>query len=161
MGKLVTAEVFWSRVDFRGPDDCAIYVGPGQVTKSGHIRISVAGVKTYSHRYALRLVNGYWPDCALHRCDVPACANPRHLYDSDNLQNIRDREARNRRTPYLPKRPHHWSSRLTQQDIDELIEARAVGIRAAVLAQEFDVSQETVRSVWRRAAKETPTVAAA
>jgi hypothetical protein len=82
MVRLVTPEIFWSRVDFRGPDDCALYIGPGQVTKSGHIRISVEGKKTYASRYALRLVNGFWPDCALHRCDAPSCVNPNHLYDS-------------------------------------------------------------------------------
>ncbi len=154
MATLVTPTIFWSRVDFRGPDECAIYIGPGQVTKSGHIRISVAGRKTYSHRYALRLVNGYWPECALHHCDVPACANPAHLYDGDQRQNVRDREERNRRSPYLPRRPQHWSSRLTQRDIDEVIEARALGIRATVLAAEYRVSAETIRSVWRRAALE-------
>ncbi len=157
----MTPEVFWSRVVFRGPDECAIYVGPGQVTKSGHIRISVEGKKTYASRYALRLSIGYWPECALHRCDVPACANPNHLYDSNNAQNVRDREARNRRTPYLPKRPDHWSSRLTAQAIAEIIEAREMGIRATVLADEYQVSAETIRSVWRRAALDGAVGAAA
>ena len=159
--KLVTPELFWSRVQFRGPDGCALYSGPGQVTSSGHVRISVNGRKVYAHRYAYYLTHGTWPLLCCHRCDTPSCVSPKCLYSGTPQDNVRDREARNRRTPHLPKRPHHWSSRLTQQDIDELLEARAVGIRATLLADEYGVSAATIRSVWRRAALDGTLEAAA
>ncbi len=150
--KLVTPELFWSRVQFAGPDECAPYVGPGVRTKDGHVRISVNGRKIYAHRYSFLLANGFWPEVCRHACDYPPCANPHHLADGTQADNVADRERRNRRTSRLPRRPTHWSSRLTQQDLDELIEARSMGIRATVLANEYGVSAETVRSVWRRAA---------
>jgi hypothetical protein len=50
---------------------------------------------------------------------------------------------------------------LSQQDIDELIEAKTMGVRATAAAEIYGVSAETVRSVWRRAAIELPPAAAA
>ncbi len=154
---LVTPELFWSRVQFAGPDECAPYVGPGVRTKDGHIRISVAGQKIYAHRYSFMLANGFWPEVCRHACDYPPCVNPHHLANGTQADNVADREKRNRRTSRLPRRPQHWSSRLSEKDLAELIEARVLGIRATVLATEYHVSAETIRSVWRRAAREAST----
>ncbi len=161
MAKVVTPEVFWGRVHFEGPDACAPYVGPGVRTKDGHIRISVAGKKIYVHRYSFMLANGFWPQVCRHTCDFPPCVNPHHLLNGTQADNVADREERGRRTSRLPRRPQHWSSRLTEKDLTELIEARALGIRATVLAAEYRVSAETVRSVWRRASTEAGLGAAA
>lgn len=154
MVKLVTPEVFWSRVDLRGPDDCAPYIGPGVRTKDGHIRISVNGVKVYAHRFAFFDTYGTWPLVACHLCHQPACCQPTHIVNGDHALNALHRDMADRRTSRLPRRPLHWSSRLTQSDIGELIEAKAMGIRATVLAETYGVSAETVRSVWRREAIE-------
>lgn len=169
MVKLVTPDVFWSRVEVNGPDDCHNYVGPGTRTRDGHIRISVAGRKEYAHRYAFFLVHGVWPYIACHACNNPQCVRVDpveqavriHVYNGTPQTNNADREAANRRTPYLPRRPRHWSSRLTQQDIDEVILAKAMGIPATGLAEVYNVSAETIRSVWRREALERSTPAAA
>lgn len=161
MVTLVTPEVFWSRVDLRKSDDCAPYVGPGVRTKDGHIRISVAGKKEYAHRFAFFDTYGVWPLVACHLCHQPVCCQPTHIVNGDSALNALHRDLAERRTPYLPKRPHHWSSRLSQRDLDELIEARRMGIRATVLAEEYKVSAATIRDVWRRAAIETSAAAAA
>jgi len=159
MGQALTADLFWSRVSFGDPGECALYVGPGVETRSGHVRIAAFGTKHYSHRVAFYFTNGWWPEYVCHLCDVPRCQV--HLYAGDAKTNAADRDRKGRRTPFLVRRPEHPASRLTQRDIDELVEARTVGIRAAVLAREYRVSQETIRSVWRRAAIVLPTATAA
>ncbi len=135
---------------------CELYVGPGVRTASGHIRISVGGSKVYAHRYAYFTTRGAWPEVACHVCDEPRCVatgrngGKSHVYSGTAQTNVADREARNRRSPNLPRRPAHWSSRLSQRDLDELVEARMMGIPAVLLAEEYGVSPSTVRSVWRR-----------
>lgn len=152
MSRVVTPEMFWSRVEVRGPDECWPYVGPGCVTTSGHIRINFGGKKEYAHRVAYVLTYGTWPLLACHRCDRPTCVNASsHIYSGTAQQNVADRDARARRTPRLPRRPAHWSSRLTQRDLDELAEAKMLSVRVAVLALEYGVSASTIRSVWRTA----------
>jgi hypothetical protein len=120
MVKLVTPEVFWRRVEVRGPDECHLYVGPGTRTRDGHVRISVAGRKEYAHRYAYFLVTGVWPYIACHTCDTPRCVRvdpggSGHVYNGTPQTNVRDRDERQHRRP--PLRPHHWSSRLSEQDL--------------------------------------------
>lgn len=150
MGHSLTPELFWSRVSFGKPGECALYTGPGVVTSSGHVRISAFGTKHYSHRVAFYFTHGWWPVYVCHECDVPRCQI--HVYAGDAKTNAADRDRRGRRTPFLLRRPEHPASRLTSRDIDELTEARSMGIRATVLAAEYHVSAETIRSVWRRAA---------
>lgn len=159
MGQLLTPELFWSRVEFGAPGECALYVGPGVETKSGHVRIAAFGTKHYSHRVAFYFTHGWWPVYACHSCNVPRCQI--HIYAGDAKTNAEDRDRNGRRTPFLLRRPEHPASKITRRDIDEIIEARAMGIRAVTLASAYQVSQETIRSVWRRAAIESPTAAAA
>jgi hypothetical protein len=150
----VTPEVFLSRVEVRGPDECWHYRGPGVRIASGHIRIAWLGGKQYSHRVAYFLEHGVWPLWCLHSCDRPSCVNPRHLRSGTPQDNVADREARNRRTPRLPRRPDHWSCKLVQRDLDELYECRSMGVRVSVCASEYQISPSTVRAIWRTATAE-------
>jgi hypothetical protein len=60
------------------------YFGYGQIRSNN--RLSVA------HRVAYELYVGQIPDglCVLHRCDVPACANPGHLFVGSKKDNTQD-----------------------------------------------------------------------
>lgn len=51
-----------------------------------------------AHRIAWRLINGLIPQglFVLHRCDVPACVNPKHLFLGTNIDNVRDMIAKGR-----------------------------------------------------------------
>ena len=50
------------------------------------------------HRGAWIAFNSSIPDemCVLHRCDVPRCINPDHLFIGTQLDNIKDRDAKGR-----------------------------------------------------------------
>ncbi len=120
--KLVTSEVFWSRVDLRGPEQCAPYVGPGTRTPDGHVRIAIGGKKQYAHRFAFFDTYGVWPLVACHLCHQPSCCQPTHIVNGTHALNALHRDLAGRRTSRLPKRPLHWSSRLQQPDLDEIVE---------------------------------------
>lgn len=65
---------------------------------------------TAAHRISYRLFNGEITDglCVLHRCDVPQCVNPAHLFLGTKKDNTRDAMKKGR----LVKPPdnHSWKT---------------------------------------------------
>jgi len=71
-----------------------------QMTKNsdGYGLVWVQGKFKGVHRYTLILTTGQEPDGmnALHSCDNPPCFNPDHLRWGTQLENVADRDKRNR-----------------------------------------------------------------
>lgn len=80
---------FWAKVDTTG--DCWLWTG-ATTGKGWHGRFSVDGRLTMAHRYSWEMANGPVPDGmkVLHRCDVPACVRPIHLFLGMQADNMRD-----------------------------------------------------------------------
>lgn len=73
---------------------CRIWEGARD--KDGYGTRKVKGRKAYAHRVAWEQANGPIPDglSVLHRCDIPWCDNPDHLYlgtHQDNMRDLRER----------------------------------------------------------------------
>ena len=64
----------------------------GQRKRHGYGVIKIGGIETKTHRAMWEVVNGPIPDglCVLHRCDVPPCCNPEHLFLGTQGDNVRD-----------------------------------------------------------------------
>lgn len=98
------AERFWEKVDKRDPDECWLW--RGTTRGRGDIRygvISLGGVDVAAHRFSYALAFGQIPQSSdprdygvLHRCDVPLCCNPRHLFLGDHQANMDDKVAKGR-----------------------------------------------------------------
>lgn len=86
---------FWSGVDVRGPDECWPWLR--SKFHFGHGQFKLNGKNLKAHRVAYLIENGEWPDpCGRHTCDNPPCCNPSHIVAGTQLDNVRDRDTRQR-----------------------------------------------------------------
>lgn len=148
-------EVFWNRVEKK---DCWLYTGPTR----GQRQYGALG-KEYAHRFVWRLTHGDIPDglFVLHRCDVPNCVNPSHLFLGTHLDNMRDMREKgrspvgdknpSRRTPsHLQRGEKRWNAKLNEEKVREIRALFSAGIRIVKISKMFSIHHVTVISVVRR-----------
>ena len=132
--------------------------------KGGHNRLGygkcrLGAITTGAHRAAYQLTHGQIPQglWVLHRCDVPDCVNPEHLFlgtAQDNTDDMwqKGRGSRQPRTS-LPgeKNP---SAKLTEAEVKKIRKQYAVLIPNATklatedaLSQQFKVSKSQIRNI--------------
>lgn len=87
---------FWPKVKIGAPDECWLWQAKAQLR--GYGNICGWGRPQYAHRIAYALGKGDIPEGAhvLHKCDVPLCCNPDHLFLGDQAINMKDRFAKGR-----------------------------------------------------------------
>jgi len=104
MSRRPLADRFWEKVDKNGPIPAACpELGPCWLWTAGRSRggygaFWMDGQLERANRVAWLLTNGPIGDgrWALHRCDVPACVNPTHLFLGDHRANMDDALAKSR-----------------------------------------------------------------
>lgn len=106
----------------------------------------------FAHRKAWIAANGPLPDGlrVLHRCDVPACVNPEHLFVGTQAENVADMVAK-RRSLGGTRNP---SAKLTEDDV---LAIRASHEPLGTLAKRYGVCKATVSDArtgrtWRHLA---------
>jgi hypothetical protein len=97
---------FWSQVLVVDPGRCWLWTGAtGGTGKLTYGRAWFQGKHAGAHRVAWILTNGPISKvdgadgrgtCVLHKCDVPLCCNPAHLYLGSHKRNMRDATERMR-----------------------------------------------------------------
>jgi len=97
-----------------------------------------------AHRFAWELDRGPIPDGlqVLHRCDVPACVNPDHLFLGTPTDNMADRDAKERQA-----RGEIFGRGLTEADV---LAIRASSETQAKLAERYGVVFQTISDIQRR-----------
>lgn len=135
-------EYFWSHV--KRTEDCWLWTkrGDGSIPK-GYYNIRYQGREEGCHRVAYRLMVGDIPEglFVLHRCDVPPCVRPDHLFLGTQADNMHD-AAMKGRSRNAPKRGEaHYKARLKEADI---LEIRASGEALDPLARRYGVTKQMI-----------------
>src|SRR5215831_16376814 len=94
------AEYFWSRID----RTAACWLWPGPDYDYGRVYLAWDGQRPImgrAHRVAWMLTNGSIPDAleVCHRCDIPRCVRPAHLFLGTHRENLRDARDKGRGNP--------------------------------------------------------------
>lgn len=125
---------------------------PGQDYGRMHFR----GRQHRAHRVSWMLHRGSTPGRlhVLHRCDVPRCVNPAHLFLGTNLDNVADRvrKGRSGRAPHPGDQ--HPMRKLSEAQVRAIRQRLTEGERGCDLAAEFGVSRPTITDIktgrkWR------------
>lgn len=147
--KIGLADPEWSRgrglfnnieYDTNGPG-CWFWVGA--LSRAGYPLVRINNRTTLGNRHAWILANGPIPDglCVLHRCDVPACINPAHLFLGTHADNMADMAGKGR-AKRKTRRPHRLLSGDTRLSIISDLKA---GVPKAATARRLGVSVSGVR----------------
>lgn len=111
----------------------------------GYLRVN--GEQTYAHRFSWSQKNGDIPSGIdiLHRCDVPYCVNPEHLFSGTAKDNAQDALKKGRMVNY--KGEEHGSAKLTDADV---LAIRASKEKQRDTAAKYGVTQAAISSIVRR-----------
>ena len=122
---------------------CTISGGRGRFLIGGR-----GGKQVVASRVAYYLYHGKWPTYdALHTCDNPPCCNGAHIFDGTQLDNMRDKIAKNRQA----NGERQGASKLTEEKVLELRELYATGkFWIYELAEKYGVDNSTAAAVIRR-----------
>jgi hypothetical protein len=173
MRKRPIEERFWEKVDkSAGPDGCWLWMAYRQ--SCGYGIIGIERKRTVlAHRVAYELCLGSIPAgmCVCHRCDVPACVNPAHLFLGTPKDNARDMARKGRqvfqRHPERASRgDRNWTrvypekvrrgvdvkgSKLTEAQVREIRALYAAGtVSQDALARQYGMSQHAICCVIHR-----------
>ena len=85
-------------------------------------------------------------DYVCHSCDNPSCYNIEHLFLGNAEVNNKDREKKNR-TAVGYSLPH---TRLSEQDVFDIIELRKNGEKTVDIAKRYDIDQSHVSKICLR-----------
>ncbi len=134
-----------NKLEYNHKTHCWLWVGR---IRKGYGEIKYCGKHFGVHRVAYQYFVKDIPDglCVLHKCDVPNCCNPMHLFLGTKRDNAKDRVKRN---PYSwPSGNNHYSVRkLTKQDV---LDIRASQESLQILAKRYNVHGSHISNIKNR-----------
>lgn len=126
---------------------CWLWVG--QQHRQGYGCLMINGKFKLAHRVMYERFVGPIPDgmMVLHKCDIPSCVNPDHLFVGTQTDNMHDMCAKGRHTPVAGERNSH--AKLTVADV---IAIRASKERNVDLAKKYGIKAD---SIWKVKSRRT------
>lgn len=136
-------------------DDAGCWIWQGSRFKDGYGAIGIrrTGSKR-AHRVSYEAFNGPITDGAwvLHRCDVPACVNPEHLFLGTPSDNTRDMLAKERR--HILRGESHPMVRFSERFVWGVRQLRKLGASISEIASMYGLSYFAIHQLcsgrtWR------------
>ena len=132
-------------VDKRGDDECWLWTA--RTTKFGYGTFRFHNKDITAHRASYEIANGPIPKGLVicHRCDVPRCVNPNHLFAGTQAENMQDmyRKGRDSQTNKVRGEKHH-SAKLTAEDV---LAMRSSPLSQRALARQYGLAQSSVNAI--------------
>lgn len=124
---------------------CWIWLGCTTSTGYGQLLWKPWTTPQRAHRIFYELLKGPIPDGyqICHKCDIPLCVNPDHLYAGTQSSNMKDRSNRGRN-------PKGMKSARRKLTIDEVHKIRSSRESQWYLAKIYGVNQSTISRVINR-----------
>lgn len=136
---------FWAFVDKKGPDDCWIWGGGGPNNRYGNFSVgSRQNAKTLlAHRVSYFLTYGETDLQVCHKCDVPRCVNPLHLFAGTQKDNRVDCKNKER----TARGCEHGKSVLNEETVFKIIDLYQTNKSISSIAHQLGRAETTVRHV--------------
>jgi hypothetical protein len=101
-----------------------------------------------AHRYSYELHFGAIPVGmhVLHKCDIPKCVAPNHLFLGTQSENMFDMHRKNRHA--VPLAEEHHNAKLTNDDVRKIKDLRKDGMTYKQLAKIFHVSPACISHIF-------------
>lgn len=155
---MTLSERFWNKV--RKTPTCWLWIGAKK--PNGYGKIWLYGKDVRAHRVSWVLTNGPIQDglCVLHRCDVPLCVNPAHLFLGTRRENFQDMFTKKRHAngdrhgaKTHPESIHRGElnrqAKLTADDVSEIRTLCAGGLLQREAGARFGIHQAYVSEIVR------------
>lgn len=119
-------------------------------TKDGYGVLTVGRKQFRAHRAAYEAFNGPIPEGFLvcHRCDVPLCVNPDHLFIGSPKENTADMDAKGRRK--APTVDTHPKYKIRPEEREAIRQLRLNGEKLEDLARRYGVGFQTISGICNR-----------
>lgn len=128
--------------------EAGCWLWTGKLNDKGYGRLS-RGARGegwhYAHRVSYELHVGPAGGLhVLHRCDVPCCVNPSHLFLGTQADNNRDRDGKGRQV--APRGEHNGMARLTEEKVSQIL---ASPLSSLKLAPIIGIDASCIRKIRR------------
>ncbi len=146
------ADRFWIKVNKRGAKGCWIWTAAKNNKGYGMIQGETVREFITAHRASWVLHSGKIPKgaCVLHKCDTPACVNPRHLFLGSQKENVHDMIAKGRGGGQFKAGSQHQLSKVDKKTAAKICsEYASVRISQENLGAKYGLERHTVGLIIR------------
>jgi len=120
----------------------------GATGESGHGQFGINYRNVQAHRFSYENFVGPIPAGleVCHKCNVPNCVNPKHLYVATHRQNVLDAK----RDGLIPRGEKQPYSKLKQNQVEHIRELYKLGATTHEMGRVYGVSSGTISYAVRR-----------